>query len=354
MPTTFNINLPSLSKKTENNLNDWSIGIVIPFQSSSHDEQTIEDLINYAVNMVQEELKKSFNKFFMSDLLFRLKSIIKKINIQMLGQSLVVMLDENDGRSMQLNFKAKPAVSLLMHHSIIDIIEQDAPEPHFFLLELDQNAVSLYEFHQNKLLRIFHADSSNENKKDLYMIISDIIERLNLKNEIPLFVSGDNNTGIKYFEARKNEVLVMRKMKDNCTENAKHISNEIVSKWEYWNKKISEKKIKTAINAGELICHLDQIITSLQKNEEGTIYFNQGNSFEYEILKKEPELNNTLNTFNTLIENFLIRGNKVEWITNKTIEKAGGIALIKNKVANSKTPYSVLAEHKSHLLEVFL
>jgi coenzyme F420-reducing hydrogenase delta subunit len=320
-----------------------SLGLVIPFQPSMWNEKSINEVLDYALEIVQTKLKERYSIECTHKVLGRLKKVFARLNLNTHRKSLAIILTNEEEKVIHLDFPVRPVVFFSNAVSMLDLAANIEREPGFYFLVLNNNRLRSYEFYNNKLNKVYE-QNDEKNVDHLLEKASGIIELLNSKNEKPVFVTGSPELVEGFYKSSSFPQIIFKKLHQGVAfsdDVMKFLTAEISGKWSYWQSKFLTGRILIDQKAGSLISKTDAVLQALRKKEDGLLLIDKRLKKQlYNCITGNAIINTTAELTN-LVENFLVRGNRIEITETGLLKDMGGIVLLRNNLpaATGKLSY---------------
>ena len=323
----------------------YSLGLVIPFQPSMADVNTINRILNYTLEMVQIKLEGSYETREIKQVIDRLKKIFAKLDYNSHRKSVAIIIEGEEEKIIYLNYSGKPVIFLNDPFTLLDLVADSVRNPEFELLVFNQAGAELYEYFNNSLHKVFaqKASSCTDKKSQtecLVQRISNIIKLVNSKNDKPVVIDSRDDQPInpfyQYFPF-KEIVFEINSGAKSFPAEIDALAAKIIHQWEHWQSRLVKGQIMIARKNNSLFSHLESATKALKNSYDGLLLIDS-------YMKEEIHqtlLNETLfvatKKLTDEIEKFLARGNRIEITQGGLLENLGGIALIKESSSKFQT-----------------
>lgn len=337
------ITLPQIKTErpasVEINPETYSLGLVIPFQPSIVDKNTIQGLLNYSLEVAQLKLERFHERIVIKQITRRLQRIFSNLNYNSHRKSVAIIIEGEEEKVIYLNYSGKPVFLFNDTFSLLDLVGNSIQSPEFELLVFKKDGAELYEYFNNSLHKVFGQTRNlcNEVKPDnncLIHRISNIIKRVNSKNDKPVFVfSEDEQQSDKfceYFPFKEIAFKMNTSSNEDLKSKIKLLVSKIINQWDYQQTKLIKGQIAIAKRNKTLYSELHEVIRVLKHSDDGLLLIDSFMKDEIHKISKNESLFVATQKLNGEIEKFLARGNRIEITEGGVLEGLGGIALIKD------------------------
>ena len=315
-----------------------TLGLVIPFQPSMQDERAVETMLKQAAETIHAKMKDSYEEGCIKNVLARLEKLFSKLNYNSHRKSIAVILTPDEEKLTYLNFPVKPVTYLNKYVSLLELTANADRQPDFYFLILQENSAELYEYHHNQLNRVYATNQQpgldeKTNPGSLFKQVSQTIERINSKNDKPVFVTGSPNVvelfcnspyysntffTLLYEVAPYGEGIINR------------LAKEISSHWNYWQSKFIAGRIMMAQKANALISNVEAVLNALSHSADGLLLIDKRLKRQLYKSRRVNALFNKTDELMNQVERFLTRGNRIEITETGLLKNFGGIVLLQN------------------------
>lgn len=338
MPATFN--KQKLKGKIRiANLNSSSLGLVIPFQPSMWKDLSTQTIYNYASGLVLKQLNEKAGVENLDNFLGRLKTIFIKLNFNSHRKSLALILSPEEDKMIYLDFQVKPYVCLGETIYFLDLIADVEWEPDFYLLQVQEKRVQLFQYNQNHLIKIFeqvHDDDAYADlniKNELFQNAAYIIKLMNGKNNKPVFITGSAQQIEAFNKIAPHPEIIFKKIRTGeifFGEIIESLISEITEEWHHWQSEFFSGKILIAHKTNSFISNIDAVLQSLTKKADGFLLMDKQFKLQLHNPKKSSRIFSVANEFINEVEKFLVRGNKIEITKTGLLKDMGGVVLLRS------------------------
>lgn len=321
----------------ENKLSVESIGLVIPFQPSIVEKKTIQIILEYTLDLVQQKLERKFDQPEINRVIKRLENIFYKLDYNSHRKSVAIIIEGEEEKVIYLNYSGKLAFQFNENFSLLDLVSDSMQNPEFELLVFHNEGAELYEYFNHSLHRVFAQDHNFCNKTEncLFTRILNIIKQTNSKKEKPIFVYSSDDEYAEVFCRNfwfKEIVFKINLVREGEMASATEIMvKKIVTQWKYYQTKLIKGQIKIAKKDNLLVSQLPKVLNSLKKKDDGLLLMDRFMKDEIHTTSSDINFKTATQKLNNQIEKFLDRGNRIEMTEGGLLEELGGIALIKNE-----------------------
>lgn len=315
-----------------------SIGLVIPFQPSMQDEKTIATVLKNATEAVKAKVQGSYEQVCIKNVLTRLEKLFSKLNYNSHRKSVAVILTPDEEKVTYLNFPVKPVTYLNKYVSLLELTANADRQPDFYYLVLQENSAALYEYHRNQLNRVYATKqepglNEKNNPGSLFKQVSQTIERINSKNEKPVFITGSPNP-VELFCSTPYYLntffTLLYEAAPFGEEVIKKLVKEITSHWNYWQTKFIAGRIMMAQKANSLISNVEAVLNALSHSADGLLLIDKRLKRQLYKSRRVNALFNKGDELMNQVERFLTRGNRIEITETGLLKNFGGIVLLQN------------------------
>jgi len=318
-----------------------SIGLVIPFHPSMQDEKTSDTLLSNAAEAVKIKMKDSYEDVCISKVLERIKKIFNQLNYNTHRKSIAVILKPDEDNVTYLDFPVKPVTYLNKYVSLLELTANADQQPDFYYLVLQENSAALYEYHHNQLNRVYATKQEpglNEKTKpdSLFKQVSQTIERINNKNEKPVFVTGSPNLVELFCNSPYYShafFTLLYELAPDGEEIIKRLVKEITSHWNYWFSNFITGRIMMAQKANSLISNVEAVLNALSHSFDGLLLIDKRLKRQLYKSRKVNTLFNSADELMNQVEKFLSRGNRIEITETGLLKNFGGIVLLQKNTS---------------------
>jgi len=309
-----------------------SMGLAIPFQPSMWDEKSIKSVWNNGMEMVKAKLKSRYSEEYTNTILTRLEKLYPKLNYNTHRKSLAIVLTPDEEKIIYLSFPVKPVVYLSKSVSLLDLAANMQEEPDFYYFVLNKESASLYDYNNKQLRKVY--EQNNETCQEyLFKNAVNIIERLNIQYEKPVFVTGRPNMAERFCNSSANSkqffTLLYHATPFN-TEIIQSLVKEITVHWSYWKSKFIKVKILLAHKEGMRICQIDAVLKALSKCADGILLVDKHLKYQLQKSNMAGSIFQFTNELMHQLEKFLVRGNRIEITESGLLKDIGGIVLLQS------------------------
>lgn len=318
--------------KTRNQFS--SMGLVIPFQPSMWDDNTIEAALNNTLHKVKTRMKQNYSEECTSKVLTRLQKLFNDLNFNTHRKSVMVILTPTEEKIIYLCFPVRPVVFFSRSASVIDLAANILQEATFYYLILNQKNVSLFDYSNNSPGKVYEKNGSNTD--DLYKQTSAIIELLNSENEKPVFITGNPKLVTRFCNSTfyaENYFPLLNHKAPFSSEIIQSLVKEITGHWKYWRSKSFSGKLLLAQKTGKLTSHTEAVVQVLRKSADGLLLIDK--RLKQQLQKPGNGIFQIAEELTELIEQFLARGNRFEIMENGLLKDFGGIVLLQSNRTDS-------------------
>lgn len=315
----------------------YSFGLVIPFHPSMVDKNTIQGILNYTLEIAQAKLERSYEESEIKQVTRRLQKIFAGLNYNSHRKSVAVIVEREEEKVIYLNYSGKPVFLVNDNFSLLDLVGNSKQNPEFELLVFKINGAILYEYFNDSLHKVYEHTRQLENESETDSIIqgiSNIINRVNSKNDKPIFVfSEDDYPAGKFCESFPFKEIAFKiniSSKEDLYSKIELLTNKIIKQWDFQQSKLIKGQMAIAKRTNTLYTRLNEVISALKLSDDGLLLIDS--FMKDEIHRTAQEESNFASTkkLNEQIEKFLMRGNRIEITRGGLLENVGGIALIKD------------------------
>ena len=319
-----------------------TLGLVIPFQPSMQDERTVQTLMSYALKAVKTKMKESYDEVCINNVLARLEKLFLKLNYNTHRKSIAVILTTDEEKVIYLNFPVKPVVYLNKYVSLLELTANADRQPDFYYMILQENYAELYEYYHNQLHRVYATNQQpgldeKTNSGGLFKQVSQTIERINSKNDKPVFVTGSPNVVELFCNSpyySNTFFTLLYEVAPYGVEIINRLAKEIISHWNYWQLKFIADRIMTVKKTNSLIATLEAVLEALRRSVDGLLLIDKRLRQQ---LYKSRRVNAFFNIGDELmnqVERFLSRGNHIEITETGLLKNFGGIVLLQKNTSH--------------------
>lgn len=325
------------NQKMGSRLSGSSMGLLFPYQPSMWDDKLIKRNFDRIIELIQLRINNVCSAGRVRLIINRIKKIVEKLNTQTLRQSLAIILTPDDEKVFYLNFPVKPVVLLNDRISILDLLSTQQQDPGFYLLNLQEQHVQVFEYINNQLKIILdHSDNSilinAENIVDLYRKVSEDLFLLNNKTKKPAFLAGNPGLIKVFYSSVTFPEIVFKLPQTNATNlftNMYLLYTEIICHWESWKSKSMLGRIILAQKINSLVSRTETVLQALYKVADGELIIDKQLIKQMNKLEPGNKLFFLTDDLNNQIEKFLLRGNRIEIANHGLLKDLGGIVLLK-------------------------
>lgn len=315
----------------------YSLGLVIPFHPSMVDKNSIQGILNYTLEIAQTKLEGSYEESEIKQVTRRLQKIFAGLNYNSHRKSVAIIVEGEEEKVIYLNYSGKPVFLVNDNFSLLDLVGNSKQNPEFELLVFKINGAILYEYFNDSLHKVYEQTRQLENESETDSIIqgiSNIIKRVNSKNDKPIFVfSEDDYPAGKFCESFPFKEIAFKiniSSKEDLYSKIELLTNKIIKQWDFQQSKLIKGQIAIAKRTNTLYTRLNEVISALKLSDDGLLLIDS--FMKDKIHRTSQEESNFASTkkLNDQIEKFLTRGNRIEITQGGLLENVGGIALIKD------------------------
>ena len=318
-----------------------SIGLAIPFQPSMQDKKTIQLQLRDAAAIVEMRMKNTYDEVCINNTLARLEKLFSSLKYNSHRKSISLILTPEEEKVIYLNFPVKPVTYINEYISLLHLTANADRQPEFYYLFLRENKATLYEYHHNKLNRVYIKNQTQSldgktGSANLFKQVSQAINLLNSKDEKPVFVTGSPNVVELFCHSPYYSAIFFTLLYESapfCEVIKKSLAEEISSHWNYWQSKFIAGRIKIAQKANSLATSVETVLKALNNSTDGWLLLDKNLKRQ---LYKSGRINALINKPDRLmnqIERFLTRGNSIETTEAGFLDDFGGIVLLQNNQA---------------------
>ena len=315
----------------------YSLGLVIPFYPSMVDRNTIQGILNYTLEVAQAKLERLHEEPEIRQIKRRLQKIFSKLHYNSHRKSVAIIIEGGEEKIIYLNYSGKPVFLFNDTFSLLDLVGNSIQNPEFELLVFKKGGAELYEYFNNSLHKVFgqtQKSCKELNKDCLISRVSNIIIRVNSKNEKPIFVySEDEQLTDKFcdfFPFREIAFKINKSPNEGLDSNIQLLVERVIKQWNYQHTKLVNGQIAIAKRSNTLFSRLQEVISALKHSDDGLLLIDSFMKDEIHRTSKNESLYKSTQKLNAEIEKFLARGNRIEITEGGLLDHLGGIALIKN------------------------
>jgi len=338
-----------------------SIGLVIPFHPSMQDEKTSHTLLSNAAEAVKIKMKDSYDDVCIKNVLDRLKKLFNQLNYNTHRKSIAVILKPDEEKITYLNFPVKPVTYLNKYVSLLELTANADKQPDFYYLVLQENNAALYEYHLNQLIRVYATKQEpglNEitNPGSLFKQVSQTIERINNKNEKPVFVTGSSNLVELFCNSPYYShafFTLLYELAPDDEEIIKRLVKETISQWNYWQSKFIAGRIMMVQKANSLISNVEAVLNALSHSADGLLLIDKRLKRQLYKSRRVNALFNTADELMNQVERFLSRGNRIEITETGLLKNFGGIVLLQNNTSHFSESVSARQQEVNNARTMF-
>ncbi len=329
------INQPELSEISSG---FCSLGVVIPFQPSMVDLKTINQILSYTIEMVQEKLESKYEEEEIRTIVGRLEKVFSRLNYNSHRKSVAIIIQGEDEKIIYLNYSGKPVFCFDDPFSLLDLIADSARTPQFELLLLGKSKAELYEYFNNSLHKVFaqteeSCDKTKNAPECLGQRISNILKLVNKKNDKPVFIFSEDeqqtNKFCEFFPCREIVFKINFSSDGDLPSKMESLNKKIIDQWDFWQSKLVKGQIAIAKRTESLFSHLNSVVKALKYSYDGLLLIDNFMKEEIHKSLEDETLSVATQKLTKEIERFLARGNRIEITEGGLLETFGGIALIK-------------------------
>lgn len=308
-----------------------SLVLVIPFQPSMWDENSIQSVLSYTMEIVQTKMKGRYSDECSNKVLARLEKLFAQLNFNTHRKSLAVMLTPGEEKAIYLSFPVKPIVFFNESVSLLDFVSNIKQEADFYYLVLNKGSASLYDYNNKHIGKVYEQNNV-ANALNLYKNASGVIELLNSKNEKAVFVTGSPNLVERFCNSAyysKNYFTLLYDAAPFSDEIIQTLVKEITCHWRYWQSKFIAGRVMLAQKANSLISNTETVLQALRKSADGLLLMDK--HFKHQLQKSYRTGSVVFQKAGELIsqiEKFLTRGNRIEITETGLLKDLGGIVLL--------------------------
>ncbi|MGN6193879.1 MAG: hypothetical protein ACTHOB_03005 [Ginsengibacter sp.] len=323
-----------------------SIGLLIPFQPCMQDKRTISKVFNYAIELIQTKLEENSVLLAESMSIAQLEKIFRSLNYHSHCKSVAVILTPDTEKVIYLNYFADSTVVFNQHFSLLDLAGNMETNPEFQLLFLEKTEIIAYHFLRGKLNKVY--SNKNKSQREVFPGISEISSVVNIlkavdkANDIPVFIAGEEHLIERFYNnAPAREIIFnISSFTGFLHKNTQPMILKINEQWKYWRARLIRGQVELAKRSNTFIAGREKVLTALQHLTDGILFIDKSlkEQVDNSILIKSPGI--FCKELPDLLEEFLMRGNRVEITQPGLLEEHGGIVLIK------KLPYNVFKSSK--------
>lgn len=315
-----------------------SLGLAIPFQPSMWDEKSIQSVWNNAIEIVKTKLKGRYSEECTNTVLTRLEKLFPRLNFNTHRKSLAIILTPGEERLIYLNFPVKPVLFFSKSVSLLDLAANMQQEADFYYFVLNEGSVCLYDYN-NKQLRKVYEQTNETCPVNLFKNASNVIELLNSKNEKPVFVTGRPNMVEGFCNCSsysKRFFTLLYHASPFSNEIIQSFVKEITRHWNNWQSKFIVGRVLLAQKANVHISNTEAVLQALRKSADGLLLMDK--HLKHQLQKSSKTGNVIFQIADELIsqiENFLVRGNRIEITETGLLKDMGGIVLLRNTASGA-------------------
>ena len=326
-----------------------SLGLVIPFQPSMQDERAVETMLKQAAETIHAKMKDSYEEGCIKNVLARLEKLFSKLNYNSHRKSIAVILTPDEEKLTYLNFPVKPVTYLNKYVSLLELTANADRQPDFYYMVLQENSAELYEYHHNQLNRVYATNQQpgldeKTNPGSLFKQVSQTIERINSKNDKPVFVTGSPNVVELFCNSPYYSNIFFTLLYEATPfgeEIIKSLVKEITSHWNYWQIKFIAGRIMIAQKANALISNAEAVLNALSHSADGLLLLDKRFKRQLYKSRRVNALFNKTDELMNQVERFLTRGNRIEITEPGLLKNFGGIVLLQNQPPGSYEQQSI-------------
>lgn len=329
------------SKAPPVNREVWSIGLAIPFQPCVQDKRTISKVLNYAIELVQTKLEESSVLLAENISISQLKKILSSLNYNSHCKSIAVIITPYSEKVIYLNYLADSTVVFNEHFPLLDLAGNMENNPEFQLLFLEKAEVIVYHFLRGKLNKVY----SNKNRSgweafpgmpEISSVVN-ILKAVNNTNDIPVFIAGEEHLIERFYNNSPAKEIIFNicSFTGFLHKHPQPVIVKINEQWKYWRTELIRGQVELAKRSNACIAGREKVLTELKHLSDGILFIDKSlkEQVNTSILNKSP--GSFCKELPDLLEEFLIRGNRVEITPSRLLEEHGEIVLIK------KLPYNL-------------
>ncbi len=304
--------------------------LAIPFQPSMWDEKSIHAVWKNGMELAKEKLKVLNNAGYSDAILARLEVLLPRLNYNTHRKSLAIILTPAEEKLLYLSFPVQPAVFLNNAVSLLDLAANMQQEAAFYYLILHEKSASLYNYNNKQLCKVY--EQRNETCPEiLFKNAASTVELMNCNYENPVFVNGSPTMVERFYNSSaysKEFFTLLYHTTPFSVEIIPSLVKEIATRWNYWQLKFIKAKILLARQTGRLVSHFDAVLKALRKCTDGVLLVDE--QLKCRLQTPGMESNNfpLANDFMQQVENFLVRGNRIEIAASGSLKEMGGIVLL--------------------------
>lgn len=323
-----------------------SIGLVIPFQPCMQDKRTISKIFNYAIELVQTKLEESSVLLAENMSISRLQKIFSSLNYNSHCKSIAVIVTPDTEKVIYLNYLADSTVVFNQHFPLLHLVGNMETNPEFQLLFLEKTEIIAYHFLRGKLNKVY--SNKNRSQREVFPAISEISSVINIlkavdkANDIPVFIAGEEHLIERFYNnAPAREIIFnISSFTGVLHKNTQPVVVKINEQWKYWRARLIRGQVELAKRSNTFIAGRENVLTALQHLTDGILFIDKSlkEQADNSILIKSPGI--FCKELPDLLEEFLMRGNRVEITQPGLLEEHRGIVLIK------KLPYNLFKSSK--------
>lgn len=334
MPLVYE-KVSAMRKKIKIGIMHQSAGLVIPFQPSMWDDNQISMALNHATETFRQKVKEKYSSVeVQKNLLSRLESLFAKLNFNTLRKSLAILLSPEGEKAIYLDFIVKPVAWISKSISLLDFTGSIREDPEFFILLMLKNKAVLYNYSNNHLNTVYTQDQITVTG-DLHKYTSAVIELLNSNNLKPVFITGDEDQVNSFYSgARLPETFFKKLYVADLTETMIHsMAAEITRQWDYWKARVLAHRIIFAQKENSLIYNINATFQALQNGANGLLLIDK--RLKRRLVKSSIAdfVLDLPKGIMAQLENFFIRGNRIEITKAGLLRNFGSIILLQDKMS---------------------
>ena len=318
-----------------------SLGLVIPFQPCMQDERTIQNMLKHATEAMHTKLEGSADSAYANDMFTRLEKVFSKLNYNSHCKSIAMILKLYEEKVIYLNFRVKPVTFFNKYVSALDLAANTESEPEFYLLLLQENNAELYEYHNNHVHKVYtkKQEPGFDRINDSDCLIKQVLHTLiflNNKNDKPVFVTGNAQLVIEFYNASLFPELIFKKVQavtEYTNDKIGLLAKEIINQWDCWQSKLVSGKIMLAQKTNSLISNIEAVLQALRRSVDGLLLIDTRLKRQLYKSRRVNALFNTADELTDQVERFLVRGNRIEITETGLLKDFGGIVLLQKNTS---------------------
>ncbi|MEO8822069.1 MAG: hypothetical protein ABI366_00745 [Ginsengibacter sp.] len=317
----------------------YSIGLVFPFYPSMVDKNTIQEILNYTLEVVQAKLESLHTEVEIKQICRRLQKIFKSLNYNSHRKSVAIIIEGEEEKVINLNYSGKPVFLFNETFSLLDLVGNSIQNPEFELLVFKKDGAELYEYFNNSLHKVFgqteeFCSKAKTDSDCLIRSVSDILKRVNSKNDKPIFVYSEDeyltNKFCEFFPFKEITFKINISSDEDLFSKIQLLVNRIIKQWDFQQTKLVKGQIAIAKRTDTLYSRLNNVISALKHSDNGLLLIDRFMKDEIHNTSRDESLFVATQKLNSEIEKFLARGNRIEITEGGVLENLGGIAFIKD------------------------